>query len=62
MTMVTKLVQMATVFSLVKSLIPFLIAHSSLYTTFLLHLHHTRAGQICYRRSLSHQLPPKVLR
>ena len=61
MTMVTKLVQIATVFSLVKSPIPFLRAPSSIYTTFLIHLHYTRAGQICCCWSCHINLLPKLL-
>ena len=48
-------------FSLIKSSILFLRAPSSLYTTFLIHLH-TRASQICRYWSLSHQPSPKALR
>ena len=59
--MVTKLVQIATVFSLVKSPIPFLRAPSSIYTTFLIHLHYTRAGQICCCWSCHINLLPKLL-
>ena len=40
------LVQITTVCLLVKNLIPFLRAPSSLYTTFLPHLHRTRVGRI----------------
>ena len=39
---------------------PFLKAPSSLYTTFL-HLHHTRAGQICRCCLCYINLPPKLL-
>ena len=62
MKMVTRLAQIATVFYLIKSLIPFLRAPSSLYTTFLLHVHHTCASQIRRCKFLSHQPPLKALR
>ena len=59
--MVTKLVQIATVYLLVQFSDPFLRAPSSLYTTFLLHLHRTRASRIWCCWSFHINLLPKLL-